>query len=163
MKRLVFFLLPLLCLAAAPGEPAALPSRFTYVDVMIDPKGQPLAAWQFEFSAAVGIYTDAPHALQQQGAPVKVIGADPVFVQLQLVGLGAQAPDPNAAKLFISWLVGDDGQAGLDAVGVVPARPDKYQAATAFIGAPNTVIIGPALAAKAGDSLAEFNQILGIK
>jgi iron(III) transport system substrate-binding protein len=116
-----------------------------------------------EFSVAVGIYTDAPHALQQQGAPVKVIGADPVFVQLQLVGLGAQAPDPNAAKLFISWLVGDDGQTGLDAVGVVPARPDKYQAATAFIGAPNTVIISPALAAKAGDSTAEFNQILGIK
>jgi iron(III) transport system substrate-binding protein len=116
-----------------------------------------------EFSAAVGIYTDAAHALQQQGAPIKVIGADPVFVQLQLVGLGAQAPDANAAKLFISWLLGDEGQAGLDAVGVVPARPDKYQAATAFIGAPSTVIISPTLAAKAPELTGEFNQILGIK
>ena len=43
MKRLLFLFLPLLCLAAAPGDrPRA--SRFTYVDVMIDPKGQPLAA-----------------------------------------------------------------------------------------------------------------------
>jgi hypothetical protein len=53
MKRLLV-LLPLLCLAAGPGDPAPLQSRFTYVDVMIDPKGEPLAAWQFEFTAAVG-------------------------------------------------------------------------------------------------------------
>jgi iron(III) transport system substrate-binding protein len=116
-----------------------------------------------EFGAAVGIYTDAPHVLQQQGAPVKVIGADPVFVQLQLIGLGAKATNPNAAKLYISWLLAEAGQSALDQVGVVPARPDKYQAATAFIGAKNTVIISPALAAKAPDSLAEFNLILGIK
>jgi hypothetical protein len=53
MKRLLV-LLPLLCLAAASGDPALLQSRFTYVDVMIDPKGEALAAWQFEFTAAVG-------------------------------------------------------------------------------------------------------------
>ena len=28
--------------------------RFTYVDVMLDPKGQPLAAWQVEVAAEVG-------------------------------------------------------------------------------------------------------------
>jgi hypothetical protein len=49
MKRLLFLLLPLLCLGAA--EPA---SRFTYVDVIIDPQGQPLAAYQFEFTAELG-------------------------------------------------------------------------------------------------------------
>ena len=53
MKRLLV-LLPLLCLAAGPGDSAPPQSRFTYVDVMIDPKGQSLAAWQFEFTAAVG-------------------------------------------------------------------------------------------------------------
>jgi ABC-type Fe3+ transport system substrate-binding protein len=116
-----------------------------------------------EFGVAAGIYTDAPHAMQQQGAPVKIIGADPVFVQLQLIGMGAKGANPNAAKLYISWLLGDDGQAALNEVGVVPARPDKYQSATAFIGAKSTVIISPAQAAKAPDSTAEFNQILGIK
>ncbi len=116
-----------------------------------------------EFGVAAGIYTDAPHAMQQQGAPVKIIGADPVFVQLQLIGLGAKGAHPNAGKLYISWLLGDDGQTALNEVGVVPARPDKYQLATAFIGAKNTVIISPAQAAKAPESTAEFNQILGIK
>jgi hypothetical protein len=49
MKRLFFLLIPLLCLGAANPS-----SRFTYVDVFIDPKGKPLAAWQFEFAAEVG-------------------------------------------------------------------------------------------------------------
>jgi hypothetical protein len=29
-------------------------SRFTHVDLYLDPKGQPLAAWQLEFAAEVG-------------------------------------------------------------------------------------------------------------
>jgi hypothetical protein len=53
MKTFLFLLLASLCLAAAPTQPSA-PSRFTYVDVIIDPKGQSLAAWQLEFSAEVG-------------------------------------------------------------------------------------------------------------
>ncbi|MEZ0266765.1 MAG: hypothetical protein ACAI43_18710, partial [Phycisphaerae bacterium] len=34
--------------------PAANDSRFTYVDLTIDPAGKPLAAWQIEFAAEVG-------------------------------------------------------------------------------------------------------------
>jgi ABC-type Fe3+ transport system substrate-binding protein len=86
-----------------------------------------------------------------------------VFVQLQLVGLGAQAPHPNAAKLFINWLLSDEGQTAMNDVGVVPAQPEKFKAATAFIGAPNMLVISPALAASAPDLTSEFNQILGIK
>ena len=54
MKRLLFALLPLLCLAAAPDQPPATSSRFTAVDLYIDPAGQPLAAYQLEFAAETG-------------------------------------------------------------------------------------------------------------
>lgn len=53
MTKHLLLLLPLLCLAASPAN-LATGSRFTYVDIIIDPKGQPLAAWQFEFTAEVG-------------------------------------------------------------------------------------------------------------
>jgi hypothetical protein len=53
MSKRLLILLPLLCLAGAPANPSAS-SRFTYVDIMIDPKGESLAAWQFEFTAEVG-------------------------------------------------------------------------------------------------------------
>ena len=57
-------LCPLLCLAAvrlslskaaeppAPAQPG--PSRFTAVDLFIDPKGEPLAAYQLECAAETG-------------------------------------------------------------------------------------------------------------
>jgi len=51
MKRLLFLLIPILCIGAAPAETG---SRFGYVDIFIDPKGQAVAAWQLEFSAEVG-------------------------------------------------------------------------------------------------------------
>jgi hypothetical protein len=55
-RLLLLALLPLLCLAAAdPGAPAtAAASRFAAVDILIDPKGQPLAAYQVEFTAEPG-------------------------------------------------------------------------------------------------------------
>lgn len=54
MTRRLCALLPLLCLAAAdPAAPSA-PSRFTAVDLFIDPRGQPLAAYQLEFAAETG-------------------------------------------------------------------------------------------------------------
>jgi hypothetical protein len=52
MKRLVCLIAILLCVGAAPNQPAA--SRFAAVDVLIDPQNQPLAAWQLEFTAEPG-------------------------------------------------------------------------------------------------------------
>jgi hypothetical protein len=53
MKRVLLLLVPLVCLGAAPAS-REVGTRFVAVDVMIDPKGQALAAWQVEFSAEVG-------------------------------------------------------------------------------------------------------------
>jgi hypothetical protein len=41
------------CLGAAPTT-APQATRFSAVEIWIDPKGQPLAAWQLEFAAGVG-------------------------------------------------------------------------------------------------------------
>ena len=99
MKRVVFFLLPLLCLAAAPGEPAALPSRFTYVDVMIDPKGQPLAAWQFEFTAQAGsislVGVEAGDAPAYAKRPPYY---DPAALAGHRIIVGDYSLDPNVPK-----------------------------------------------------------------
>ena len=54
MTRLLLALCPLLCLAAAESGAPSGTSRFTAVDVFIDPKGQPLAAYQLEFAAETG-------------------------------------------------------------------------------------------------------------
>jgi hypothetical protein len=97
MKRL-FFVLPLLCLAAAPGDRAPA-SRFTYVDLMIDPKGQPLAAWQLEFTAEVGqislVGVEAGEAPAYAKRPPYY---DPAALAGNRIILGDYSLDPNLPK-----------------------------------------------------------------
>ncbi|MDB5321572.1 MAG: hypothetical protein JWN40_3203 [Phycisphaerales bacterium] len=100
MKRLLV-LLPLLCLAAAPGEaPPLQASRFTYVDVMIDPKGQPLAAWQFEFAAEVG--TISLVGVEAGDAPAygkRPPYYDPAALAGHRIIVGDYSLDPNLPKI----------------------------------------------------------------
>jgi hypothetical protein len=49
MKSLLLVVSILFLSGAAPSA-----SRFTAVDVIIDPRGQPLSAWQLEFAAETG-------------------------------------------------------------------------------------------------------------
>ena len=54
MKHLLAALIPLFCLAAVVAQEQPPQTRFAAVDVVVDPKGQPLAAWQIEFTAEPG-------------------------------------------------------------------------------------------------------------
>jgi iron(III) transport system substrate-binding protein len=116
-----------------------------------------------EFAAAVNIYSGETERLRQQGAPTKVVAVDPVFLQLQLVSIGAKAASPNAAKLFINWLLGDEGQASYNEVGILPARPDMFKKGAEYLGDARIVPIKPEVAAKAGDDLTEFRSLLGLR
>ena len=51
------FLLPLGAAVDAPPPADSPPVRFTAVDVFVDPKGEPLAAYQFELTARGGDVT----------------------------------------------------------------------------------------------------------
>jgi hypothetical protein len=53
MKWLMFTIVVLMS-AGAIGQDRAAASRFVAVDLMVDPKGAPLAAWQVEVAAEVG-------------------------------------------------------------------------------------------------------------
>ena len=115
-----------------------------------------------EFPLAVNIYTGEPNRLAKQGAPTKVIPLDPVFLQLQVIGLGAKTEHPNAAKLFINWLLDDEGQKLLDDNGVLPAKPEQFKQGAAYLGDARLVAISPDVAAKSGDDLDQWRQILGL-
>jgi iron(III) transport system substrate-binding protein len=116
-----------------------------------------------EFPLAVNIYTGEPNRLAMQGAPTKVIPLDPVFLQLQLIGMGAKSTHPNAAKLFINWLLDDEGQRALTENGIVAARPDVFREGAAYLGNARVVPIKPEVAAKSGSDFDEWRQIMGIQ
>jgi iron(III) transport system substrate-binding protein len=116
-----------------------------------------------EFPLAANIYTGEPNRLSTQGAPTKVIALDPVFLQLQLIGMGARSQHPNAAKLFINWFLDDEGQKALNDNGILAARPDVFQQGAAYLGSARILPIKPEVAAKAGADIDEWRQIMGIQ
>ncbi|HWP59583.1 MAG TPA: extracellular solute-binding protein [Candidatus Acidoferrales bacterium] len=62
--------------------------------------------------------------MKEQGAPVEwVTTLDPITVSLHPIGVAARAPHPNAAKLFIDFLLSKDGQQLVLAIDRTPARP----------------------------------------
>jgi hypothetical protein len=107
MTRLLLALLPLLCIAAdrlnspKSADPAAppSPSRFTAVDLFIDPKGQPLAAYQVEFTAETGqISLVGVEAGESGPYAIRPPYYDPAALAGHRIILGDYTLDPAAPK-----------------------------------------------------------------
>jgi ABC-type Fe3+ transport system substrate-binding protein len=116
-----------------------------------------------EFPLAVNIYSGEANRLSKQGAPTKVVALDPVFLQLQLMGMGAKSEHPNAAKLFINWFLDDEGQKALNENGILAARPDVFKDGAAYLGDARILPIKPDIAARSGADIDEWRQTLGIQ
>jgi iron(III) transport system substrate-binding protein len=68
-------------------------------------------------------------ALRQQGAPIKLVTpADMNHAPAQGTGVAVGAQHPNAALLFIDWLLSEEGQALQCRFGGIPAMPTKSPA-----------------------------------
>jgi len=62
--------------------------------------------------------------MKEQGAPVDwATTLDPITVSLHPIGVSTKAPHPNAAKLFIDFVLSKEGQQTVLAIGRTPARP----------------------------------------
>lgn len=59
-----------------------------------------------------------------RGAPIDWVPLEPVAVQVNPMMLAAKAPHPNAAKLFIDFLLSKEGQKMLVGFRRIPIRPD---------------------------------------
>jgi ABC-type Fe3+ transport system substrate-binding protein len=77
-----------------------------------------------EFPITPGVYEYSIEVLKNKGAPVDWVALEPVIVYTVAVSLPAQPPHPNAAKLFIEWVLSKEGQEVVNQYGRVPIRDD---------------------------------------
>jgi len=75
---------------------------------------------------AIGLEMNNTHAAisAAQGAPVKWVPLNPVSETLQVAGVTKGAPHPNAARLFIDFMVSKAGQAIFRDNDYLPMHPD---------------------------------------
>ena len=60
--------------------------------------------------------------VRRKGAPVDWVAQDPVFTKFQPIGVGSKAANPNAAKLFVDFMLSEEGQKIIASFGRVPTR-----------------------------------------
>lgn len=77
-----------------------------------------------EFKLALTAYSQNYEALRLGGAPVDWVALDPVYANIHPVALSAKAPNPNAGKLLIDFMLSKAGQEILRAQKRIPDRID---------------------------------------
>ena len=81
-----------------------------------------LAAGEFSILAMNGSHTI--EILKDKGAPVEWFYAKPVAVDTTGPAISAKAPHPNAAKLWVDYLLSKEGQLRMRSFHYVTTRPD---------------------------------------
>lgn len=63
-----------------------------------------------EIPIAIDLYADDVERTKKAGAPVDWMALDPLIVHTIAGGINKNAPHPNAAKLFMDFLLSEEGQ-----------------------------------------------------
>src|SRR5262245_24807683 len=83
---------------------------------------QLMAAGEFEITLA---FSERIEKMKIEGAPVDWITSfDPIIVSIHPIAIAADAPHPEAARLFVDFALSKEGQALVRASGRISPRPD---------------------------------------
>ncbi|MGZ8454333.1 MAG: extracellular solute-binding protein, partial [Candidatus Binatia bacterium] len=79
-----------------------------------------------EFPVLANTYLETFAKIQKAGAPIEwVPGRNPIPASTHLLGIYAHARHPNAAKLFVDFLLSPEGQSlTANVIGSYPANPN---------------------------------------
>ena len=77
-----------------------------------------------EYMVALNNYVNLTINVKLNGGPTDFWAIDPIGMFYQQVGIDAQAPHPNAARLATNFILSKEGQMLLTRRGRIPTRPD---------------------------------------
>jgi len=74
----------------------------------------------------IGLEMNSTHAVISAGlgVPGKVVPLDPATMTMQIAGVSRNAPHPNAARLFLDFMISRTGQEVFREADYIPMRPD---------------------------------------
>ena len=75
-----------------------------------------------EFPLVLNTYIHNAEEAKRKGAPVEWVAQEPVFTKFQPIGVAAKAPHSKAAKLFVDFMLSEEGQRIIASFGRVPTR-----------------------------------------
>jgi len=77
-----------------------------------------------EMSIGLALYNHIVEQMKEKGAPVEWLALEPVIDKTHPLGVSARAPHPNAARLFVDYVLSREGQEIIANLYRVPTRTD---------------------------------------
>jgi iron(III) transport system substrate-binding protein len=114
-----------------------------------------------ELPLAIDLYAEGIERSKKAGAPVDWVAFEPTIVHTIAGGINRNAPHPNAAKLFMDFLLSEEGQGIYRAESQQPTR--KGFAAPWFPQNLKLHVNDPDIGDKVGDYQKLFHEIFGGK
>jgi ABC-type Fe3+ transport system substrate-binding protein len=114
-----------------------------------------------EFPLAVA-YTHTIEWSKSQGTPVEWVNLEPVVIKFDGIMLGSKAANPNAAKLFIDFILSQSGQELLQSFSRVTLRDGVEPNPPRLIKGFKRIVLHPEKAQDAQQSLKTYRQIFGL-
>lgn len=99
--------------------------------------------------------------MKERGAPIDWVALGPVPATMVGAGIAAQAPHPNAARIFLDFLLSRDGQKLMQTPGRMVARSDLHNEQAAMLKELKIVPVSPSLAEKLDDYARQLRAIFG--
>lgn len=110
-----------------------------------------------EIPLTIDLYAYQVERMKKNGAPVDWIAVEPAIVHTVLAGINKNAPHPNAAKLFVDYLLSEEGQKIYLSEENQPARKGLY--APWFPQGLKLHVNNPEIGDKFGYYQKQFNEI----
>jgi ABC-type Fe3+ transport system substrate-binding protein len=120
---------------------------------------QLLAAGEFPLAIA---YTHTIEYAKAQGNSVDWVNLEPVVIKFDGIMLGSKAAHPNAAKLFIDFMLSQQGQRLLQSFSRVTLREGTEPNPPRLIKGFKRVVLHPEKAQDAKESLRLYREIFGL-
>jgi len=113
---------------------------------------------------AVVAFANGVERLKKEGAPIDWIAAEPIIALTFGLALVKDAPHPNAAKLFIDFILSKEGQETIADAMYYSARRDVASPVAKQVPAQMKVIPLPmSLAARYNEHFQTYRKLMGIK
>ncbi len=116
-----------------------------------------------EFAVSPTVYAHQAETQKTKKAPVDWVRTDPIYISTVAIGIARNPAHPNAAKVFIDWILSAEGQEVITAANAVPARPGIKTNPEGLLSGLNLSYGNPKLLLKSEDILGQYNKLFGIK
>ena len=116
-----------------------------------------------EFGVLINARPEGIDELSQKGAPVEWVAPKPTTANLLPVAVAANPQHPNAARLFMDYILSEEGQKTLSATGRTPARPGIRAANPRLSEGMEVTVNDPAMAERLDDVVVVYNKVFGLQ